>query len=149
MSDDVFDVAPIMRRHESAVRFVVVCRLPFEIKLIYFLCVLAADQLSDELELLAETENRLLENRHFFWSPSLEDRHRRHGVYENVQVPFLVEMIYGVEVQFDGLFLLLRIGFIDIVLRVDDLKNWVLFGLKSVQERPKRVLFAAFTGLHE
>lgn len=53
-SDDVFDVVAVVGGAEGAVALVVAGGLPLPVELVDILDVLGADQLRNELELLAE-----------------------------------------------------------------------------------------------
>lgn len=125
-SDVVFDVAAVVGRGVAAVRLEVACGFPLQVKFIDILRVLGLDELSDELELLAEPEDGLLEDGHFPRRPFLEDAGGSDWVDEDVEVPFLVEVVDGVEVELDGLLLLLRVGLVDFVLGLDHLQDRVL-----------------------
>ena len=135
VSHHILNIVPIARRYKCFVTFVVTRAFPFQVKFIHLLCVLCSYQLRNELELLSELYHRLLEYRHLSWRPTLENRVRSHWVYQNVQVPFLVQVVHSVEVQLNGFFLLLWVGFVDFGLGRNNLKNRFLLGLQVLKQR--------------
>lgn len=130
----------------AAIRLEVTCRFPLQVKLIDVLRVFCLDQLSNELELLAESKDSLLEDRHFPWCPFLEDTDRSNWVYENVEISLLVEMVDGVKVEFDGFLLFLGVGLVYLVLRLDHLKDGVLLETKVFDELDVGMIIAVETG---
>ena len=101
------------------------CGLPLQVKIIDILCIFGLDELGNELELLAESQDGLLEDGHLSWCPFLEDAGWSDWVYEDVEVSLLVEVVDSVEVQLNWLFLLFGVGLIDLVLGLDHLENRV------------------------
>ena len=71
---------------------------------------------------------------------------RSHRIYQDVKVPFLVEMVHGVKVELDGLFLLLRIGFVDVALRLDGLQDRFFLGPDNLKQRNVRMILTLLTG---
>jgi hypothetical protein len=103
------------------------CRLPFQIEFVDIFCVLGFNKLSNELELLSETKNGLLEDRDFSWCPFLEDECRCNWINQDVQISFLVQMVDGIEIELNRLLLLFRVGFINVILGLNYLKDRMFF----------------------
>jgi hypothetical protein len=131
----------------AAIGLEVACRFPLQIKFIDVFCVFCLDQLSNELELLAKAKDCLLEDRHFPWSPFFKDEDGGDWIDEDIQVSFFVEVVDCIEIELNWLLLLLWIGLVYFVLRLDNLKNGMLLQSEVLQELHVVVVLTLLTGL--
>lgn len=146
LSDDVLDVVPVVGSAVGAVALVVAGGFPLPVKLVDFLHVLCADQLSDELELLPELEQTLLEDRHLPRGPVFEDSARGHWVDQDVQLPLSVQVVDCVEVELDRLLLLFGVAFEDVALGLYDLQDGFLLRPQALEQADVGVVFRLLAG---
>lgn len=114
----------------ASVRFEMTCRFPLQVKFVDILCIFCFNKFSNKFELLSKPQNCLLEDCHFFRCPFLEDECRCYWVDQDVQVPFLIKVIDGIKVELYWFFLFFRVGFIDIILGLNYLKDRIFFESK-------------------
>jgi hypothetical protein len=118
----------------APVRFEMACGLPFQIKFVDILCILGFDKFGNKLELLSKAKNSLFEDGYFLGCPFLEDKCRCYWVDQDVQVSFLVQVVDGVEIKLYRFFLFFRVGFINVILWLNYLKDRMFLESKVFKE---------------
>lgn len=121
--------------------------LPFEVELVDVFGIFCLDQLSDELELLSESQDGLLENSHFSRRPFFEDKSWGDGVDEDIEISFFIEVVDCVEVELNRLLLFLGVGLVYFVLGLDYLQNGMLIGPQPPKQLHECVVFALVDGV--